>query len=239
MKILITGGASGLGEAITRRLALDNTNAVIFTYNKSVEQAARIQEQFANASGIHCDFSKREDIISLCNSISSMDPGVLINNAMTGFEQQYFHKLDPVYFSDSFEKNIMPVIMLSQAAIKAFRKNKSGKIITILSSAILDKPPVGWSEYTASKCYLHSLAKSWATENAAFNITANCISPSFMQTSLTAGTDERLVEDMKNKHPLKSILTVGEVAEAVAFYVGASQHINGTNLVLNAGQNVI
>ncbi|RYY31612.1 MAG: SDR family NAD(P)-dependent oxidoreductase [Chitinophagaceae bacterium] len=239
MNILITGGASGLGQAITSHLAAGHQHYIYFTYNNSAENAAVLEKQFTNAKALRCDFLNTAEVSQLAESLADLQIDVLINNAMTGFTQNHFHKLEPAYFADSFNKNVLPVITITQAAIKHFRKKKSGKIITILSAAIVGNPPVGWSEYVAVKSYLLALNKSWATENAAFNITANCISPSFMQTALTSGTDERMVEDMRAKHPLKKLLTVEETASAVGSLVEAGHHINGINVVLNAAQNVI
>jgi len=239
MNILITGGASGLGEAITKRLAFDQGNNVFFSYNKSVENAKALEASFSNVKALKCDFSVPSDIEILCGRMQELNLQILVNNAMTGFEQDYFHKLKPDYFIDSFQKNIFPAIRITQTALIHFRKNKFGKIITILSAALINKPPIGWSEYAASKSYLLSLSKSWAAENAGFNISSNSISPSFMQTSLTDNTDERIVSEMISKHPLKALLKVEEVAEAIAFFVSASQQINGANLILNAAQNVV
>lgn len=56
MNILITGGASGLGEAITKKLAKDINNNVYFTYFKSETNAKKIKFDFSNAFPIKCDF---------------------------------------------------------------------------------------------------------------------------------------------------------------------------------------
>src|ERR1019366_7084787 len=125
-----------------------------------------------------------------------------------------------------------------QEAIKTFRKKKFGKIINIISSALVNKPPIGWSEYVANKSYLLAMSKAWAAECIKFNITSNSISPSFMLTNLTSDTDERVIEQMKEEHPLKRLLTTDEVAEAVVFFTKSSQQINGTNLVINAGTEI-
>ena len=95
------------------------------------------------------------------------------------------------------------------------------------------------SEYVASKNYLLSLSKSWATENAKFNISANCISPSMMLTNLTSDTDERIVEEMQNAHPLKKLITPVEVAESINYLINASQQINGTNMIMNAAADIV
>ena len=69
-----------------------------------------------------------------------------------------------------------------------------------------------------------------------FNIVSNCISPDFMATSLNADEDDRIVESMIAKHPLKKLLTVDEVAEMVLFLCASSQQLNGQNITLNAAQ---
>ena len=135
--------------------------------------------------------------------------------------------------------NILPVIQLTQQFIKNSRKKKSGKIITILTSAIINKPPLGWAEYVANKAYLQSLSTSWAIENSAFGITSNCISPSIMITNLTKNIDKRLVESMIESNPNKSLLNENEVAESVSFLTNASSQINGTNLVINAASDLL
>ena len=240
MNILITGGASGLGEAITKKLASDKKDTVYFTYHKSINNAKSIEATFINAKGILCNFKSKNDVESLLNFIENNEFHVLINNAYgSSIEPRHFHKTEYQVFSDNFNTNIIPVIRITQKVILQFRKRKFGKIITILSSALIDTPPLGWSEYVAEKTYLASLCKSWAAENIAFNITSNSVSPSFMLTNLTHDSDERVIEDIIQTHPLKQILTTDEVSDTVLFLSKCSQHINGVNLIMNAGSHVI
>lgn len=234
MNILITGGASGLGEAITRKLLSDTEHVVFFTYAKSADRAKEIEAVSSKARAIRCDFSSEGDMERLEKSIGEMDIDVLINNASTGYTQVHFHKLKPELFGESFQLNVVPALRLTQQAIGVFRKKRFGKIITILTAALINRPPVGWSEYVANKAYLASMSRSWAAENARFNITSNCVSPSLMKTGLTAGIDERIIEELEKGHPLEKLLTTGEVADVVLFLVGASQQVNGVNLPVNA-----
>lgn len=238
MNILITGGASGLGEAITVKLAADKENKVFFTFNSSQDSARELEGKFSNVKGFKCDFNNESELNSLCAQIDSMDLDVLINNAISSMVKKHFHKIDIDVFRDSFASNLIPVIKITQSVLAVFRKKKFGKIINILTAALVNKPPIGWSEYIANKAYLASLSKSWAVENAAFNITSNSISPSFMKTDLTSDFDERIVEGMIESHPLKELLTPQEVADTISFFVGSSQHINGVNLVMNAASDI-
>jgi 3-oxoacyl-[acyl-carrier protein] reductase len=239
MKILITGGASGLGLAITRKLAQEQSNVVYFTYRSSEENARVLEREFPNTKAFHVDFNASDSIDAFINELVVLAPDVLINNAITGYTKNHFHKISASVFEESFKKNVYPIIRIAQKFISESRKRKSGKIITILTSYILNKPPIGLSEYVANKAYLYSMAKSWATENAAFGITSNCISPSFMQTNLTGDTDSRLIENMIADNPNKSLLKEDEVAEAVNFLVNATPQINGSNIIINAAKDLI
>jgi len=240
MKILITGGASGLGKSITQRLASQKDHEVFFTYCHSKDEAGRIEDQFRNTHSTHVDFENNEDILRLINFMKDKDIDVLINNAISlGINKKHFHKITQEDFLEGIKRNVLPVLSITQAAIEIFRKKKIGKIITILTSSLVNKPPVGYSEYTACKAYLLSMSKSWANENSSFNITSNCISPAFMKTELTSDTDERIIDQMTAEHPMKTLLSTEETAKAVDFFVEASQQFNGINFIINAGTDVI
>ena len=234
MNILVSGGASGLGESITKRLSKDLNNKVYFTYNSSFGSATRISNEFANTIPIKCDFRKKEEVKELTALVQGIDLDVLINNAYCGeYLQSYFHKQSPGDYLDSFIENIIPVIELTQTAIDCFRIKKKGKIITVLTSALKDSPPIGSSIYIANKAYLERLTKVWAKENAKFNITSNSVSPSFMQTRLTSGIDQRIVEQITEQRSSKELLKVEEVAEVINFLVRDHQKLNGVDIPMD------
>ena len=232
MKILITGGASGLGKSLTETLAKAG-HSIIITYCNS-KAAAKHLEQKWSVQAIQCDFTVPNSIQNLVDQLADLSIDVLINNALTNLQKQYFHKTASEQFLKSFQTDIVPTLLITQAAIKVFRKKKNGKIITILSSSIIGNPPIGWSNYSANKAYLLAMSKSWAVENAKYNIVSNCISPAFMLTPLNKEEDDRIIENMVKAHPLKQLLKVEEVAESVAFLVTATQQINGINMVINS-----
>ena len=237
--ILVTGGASGVGGAITRRLAAQSGNKVYFTYCRSADQAQVMVRDHPHATGIRCDFRETGDVAALLARLPEMDIDVLVNNALVSLTKRHFHKLNPDVFLESFQANVYPTLVITQQAIIEFRKKKCGKIITVLSSYLTNRPPVGLAEYVANKAYLESASKSWAAENASCNITANCVSPSFMQTALTSGVDTRILEEMVNAHPQGRLVTPAEVAEVVDFLIGSTRQINGVNLLINGGADVV
>ena len=238
MNILITGGASGLGKSITETLAKAFPEAkVFFTYNSSVELANAIEKRLKNTAALKLNFKEKQSVDEFAEKLLSLDIDILIHNAITGLIRNHFHKVETEIFTEGFQENVYPVLKLSRAFIKSARIKKSGKLITILSSAIIGMPPTGMAGYIAEKNYLLSMSKSWASENAQFNIQSNCISPNFMDTPLNRGTDTRVKEEIVKSQPLKKLLTVEEVADTVKFLVTAPTHLTGQNIFLNNGKN--
>ena len=241
MNILITGGSSGLGKAVTE-LLVANGHFVHFTYLPTQEYCQVVEEMKAklkNVKAYPLNFCVREEVDAFCAKIISMDLDVLINSAYVGVPQTtYFHKIPVADFQVAFERNLLPTIAITQAAINVFKSRKFGKIINVISEAVMGLPPMGYSIYAANKAYLMELSNVWNKEYTRYNITSNCILPAYMQTSF-AEVDPRIKVQMEQNHPLHKLLTVQEVAEVVKFLVDASQQINGVKLPINAGQVVI
>ena len=97
---------------------------------------------------------------------------------------------------------------------------------------------MGYSVYSATKAYVEQLSKCWCKENARFGITANSVSPEYMQTKFS-NVDERVIEQMTNEHPLKSLLRPEEVADVIAMLLQSSAQLNGVNIPVNAGQGIL
>ena len=138
----------------------------------------------------------------------------------------------------SFNYNLVPTIMITQAAINVFKKKHFGKIVNVITEAVLGLPPMGYSIYAANKAYLMELSNVWNKEYTRYNITSNCVLPAYMQTNF-AKVDPRIEEQMVTQHPLKKLLTVEEVAKVIKFLIEAPQQLNGVKIPINAGQIVI
>ncbi|MBK6564117.1 MAG: SDR family oxidoreductase [Saprospiraceae bacterium] len=234
MNILIIGGASGLGKATVELLAQDKKHKIWFTYFTSQQNADFLKEKYDNVLPIYIDITLSVELDNFCKKINEMNLDVLINSAYVGSPtSSHFHKIDSTEFVASFTNNLIPIIKITQTAIQGFKQKRFGKIINVLSSSILNSPPIGYSIYGANKAYLHQLSKSWNKEYIKYNITSNCISPEFMDTGFS-NMDERIIEKMKIEHPLKQILTVDEVSSVIKFLVDSSQQINGVNIPINA-----
>jgi short-subunit dehydrogenase len=240
MNILITGGASGLGESITKKLASNSNYKVFFTFNNSFEKARIIENTFDNTKGIKCNFFNEHDISNLCQIINQNEINVFINNAFNGkFLHNLFHKNDENEYLDDFVYNIMPIIRITKNIIVNFRSKKKGKILTILTSALSSQSPLGTSVYIANKSYLKALAKAWSLENIKYNITSNTISPAFMLTNFTSSFDERIIEQIRQSQPSGKILTTYEVAEIIYNLIDDTNKLNTTDIVILSKDNIL
>jgi NAD(P)-dependent dehydrogenase (short-subunit alcohol dehydrogenase family) len=238
LNIFLTGGASGLGLEIFQRLSRAGHH-VAFTYKGSVEQAEKNLIDFPKSKKIYCDFNNPKSVEDLIEMLGVLEVDVLIHNALPLMNAIQFQKTRIDSLVDSFNSSVIPVLKISQACITNFRKKRSGRIITILTSYLINKPPIGYSEYVANKAYLQSMTKSWANENSKFGIIVNSISPSIMRTPLNREVDERLLENLEASNPLGQLLTVSELGEVVEFLVDSPRQLTGCNFLINGGENVI
>lgn len=226
MKILITGGSSGLGRAIVKKLKKDNN--VFFTFFSS---------KCDDSSSIHLDLENNLSITHLTNWIQNEKPDVIINNAIPGYVKNHSHKITGKDHSIYFNNCISGTVDITNAFIKMSRKRKSGKIINVISSYVVGKHTLGMSQYIAQKNYLLSMSKSWASENISFGISSNSISPSMMKTDFIKDIDKRVIEQVEINNPLKRLISINEVADVVLFMCKITPFYNGENLILNCGEN--
>ena len=207
MKILITGGSSGLGKNIIE--SISSSHEIHFTYNNSIKSANEITDKFRNSYSHKCDFTNKIELKNFLDKIKDIDFDVLINNYYSGtFLGKHFSRTDPTEFMDVYKNNIIPVIEITNVLLTTFKKKKKGLIISISSESILN-PPIGSGLYSIVKSVIEQLSKIWNSENNKFGIISKIISPSFMRTNLTSDIDERIIEmyfeNNSNRDEIKNI----------------------------------
>lgn len=239
MKILVTGGSSGLGKAVVTEMAKDKENIILFTYYQHEDISYRLSKDYSNVKGIQVDFTNSSSVDAFVEFLATEQIDVLVNNAYIGNPiGTYFHKTDSKDYLAAFQNNVLPLIKVIQTCIIGMRKRKFGKIVNIITSYLIDVPPTGFSVYTATKAYIRQLSRSISREYGRFNITSNCVLPDFMNTGFGHVEDFQL-EQMKSTHPLKELLDPSEVAEVVYHLIKSSQQINGIDIPINAGQHMM
>jgi len=185
-KILITGGSSGIGKAAAKLLAENGAQVGITGRNKEkLEKSAKE----INALAIHTDVSKESDIDLTYKSFLEKFGGLdcLINNAGIG-EFPTIEELTLEAFMRVYSVNVFGAALMAKKAAGIFKKQNSGNIINIASTAALKGFARG-SIYSSSKFALRSMTECWQAELRPFNIRVMLVNPSEVTTAF--GSKER------------------------------------------------
>ena len=175
--VLITGGAKGIGEGITRAFAAEGAIAVILGRNP--EEARTIVEdltgQGLRADSLHAEMTEEEDIRSAVAGVLAKHGriDVLVNNA--GTNDAVSLRRPPAEFAASLHKNLVPAFTLVHHALEALVA--SGGNIVNISSKTADTGQGGTSGYAASKGGLNALTREWALGLSKYGIRVNCVAP--------------------------------------------------------------
>ncbi len=188
--ILVTGGSSGIGLATAKMLKEKGAIVVITGRNKEKIDRATKEN---GLTGFVSDVSKEADVIKIFEDIKhqfgTLD--VLINNAAYG----YFDLLENVNvekFNDVLQTNVVGAALAAREASIIMKKQKSGTIINIASTAAT-KGFAGGSPYVATKFALRGMTECWRAELRPYNIRVILINPSEVQTEfvVNSGREER------------------------------------------------
>jgi 3-oxoacyl-[acyl-carrier protein] reductase len=205
-KVLLTGGSSGLGKAMAE-LLIEKGAKVLMT-GRDEEKLLEVATELG-AIPFQADVSKQEDVdatYEYCEEkLGGLD--VMINNAGIGTRRDTIDELDVEDMIELYNVNVFGAVRMAKEAAKIFRKQKSGNIVNIASTAAL-KGYEGGSIYSSSKFALRGLSMSWQAELRRDNIRVFNINPSYVPTAFNQPErKERELEDNK--------LTPNEIAHAV------------------------
>lgn len=221
-RLLITGGATGLGKSMALAWAKNQkseVNICIADINKSRGDTtvAELQALGANAFYQHCDITKQEDIDQLRTAINTQWQGldIVINNAgvASGGSLQ----------GESIEQwqwildiNLLGMVRVSQTFLADFKAQGHGYFINIASQAGLTPIPF-MSSYNAVKAAVVSLSETMKLELAHDNIDVSVVCPSFFKTNLDESmrTSEPAMKKMMDRAFDKSDINAEQVATSI------------------------
>jgi 3-oxoacyl-[acyl-carrier protein] reductase len=236
---VITGGARGIGRAITLALAAKGCDVVI-NYSGSKEAAEETAKE-CEALGVRAvtvqgNVASEEDCAKIVETakkeFGKID--ILVNNAgitrdgllMTMSEEDFQAVLDV---------NLVGAFRMMKAAARMMIRARYGRIINISSvSGIMGNP--GQTNYSASKAGIIGMTKSYAKEVAARGITVNAIAPGFVNTDMTGAMTEKAIETIKAEIPAARAGEPEDIANAAAFLASRdSGYITGQVLCVDGG----
>lgn len=222
---LVTGGASGIGEAISTALARHGVK-VIVNYNHSEARAKALCDRL-NGEGLETiplqgDVSVFEKAKALIDEavLKYGKIDILVNNAGITRDQLLL-RMTEADFDEVINTNLKGTWNTIKLASSSMAKQRFGRIINITSVSGL-VGVAGQTNYSASKAGIIGLTKSVAREFAKRNITANCIAPGFIETKMTETLPEEIKEKYLAQIPLARYGKPEEVGALVVFL--ASPH---------------
>lgn len=231
---VVTGGAQGIGLAISEKLASEGYKVVIVDINKeAASRAAAPLGGSAYSADVSEDTSVEKTVDSIIENEGRID--ILVNNAGIT-KDSLLIRMSPEDFSRVISINLNGVFNFSRHAVKkSMMKNRAGNIINIASIVGLIGNP-GQANYSASKAGVVALTKTMAKELAVRGIRVNAVAPGFIQTRMTDVLPEKVKEEFLKNIPMKRLGSPEEVAGVVSFLASdASSYITGQVIVVDGG----
>jgi 3-oxoacyl-[acyl-carrier protein] reductase len=218
-KVLITGGATGIGKA-TALLFKQKGYDVFITYNQS-------EPDFDGITKIKCNLENENEIIELFNQIKSID--VLVNNAGISLIKQ-INDTTAEEYDKIMRINARSYFLCSREAVKLMLKSHSGAIVNVSSM---------WGQlgasceiaYSMSKAAVIGLSRSLAQELAPSGITVNCVCPGIIDTRMNSMFEK---SELEEEVPIGRLGTAEEVADAI-YFLSQNKYITSQILGVNGG----
>lgn len=218
-KVLITGGATGIGKA-TALLFKQKGYDVFITYNQS-------EPDFDGIAKIKCNLENENEIIELFNQIKSI--GVLVNNAGISLIKQ-INDTTAEEYDKIMRINARSYFLCSREAVKLMLKSHSGAIVNVSSM---------WGQlgasceiaYSMSKAAVIGLSRSLAQELAPSGITVNCVCPGIIDTRMNSMFEK---SELEEEVPIGRLGTAEEVADAI-YFLSQNKYITSQILGVNGG----
>jgi meso-butanediol dehydrogenase/(S,S)-butanediol dehydrogenase/diacetyl reductase len=195
--IIVTGGASGLGEGIVRRAAAEGGKLVVADRDgaRAEALAAALRDEGLEAMGVAVDVAERGQVRAMVEAVTAHFGGidVLFNNA--GFNKPLpFLEVDEDNFSSIMRVNAFGVMIgMQEIGRHMIARGQGGKIINTASIAGRQGYPE-FAPYCASKAAVISLTQAAAREFASHKITVNGIAPGVVVTPLWDGLERDMIE---------------------------------------------
>ena len=235
--VLVTGGTSGIGEAIARAYAAAGADVVIT--GRDEQRGLRIVESLVRdgwrARFVRGDLQGLEGVQRLVDEVGSVD--VLINNAGM-FPFAPTHEVDGQLFDATFALNVKAPFFLTGAFAPRMAANGGGAIVNI-STMVASFGAPGMALYGATKAALELLTKAWAAEYGPRGVRVNAVAPGPTRTPGTEAMGDGL-DQLAATVPLRRTAAAQEIANA-ALFLGSEEasYINGAVLAADGGRTAV
>jgi 2-dehydro-3-deoxy-L-rhamnonate dehydrogenase (NAD+) len=233
-RIVVTGGASGIGFAIGQRIVASGGQVIIWDRNVALAQAAATQLG-SNALAVGVDVTSQTSVqAAVAQSTTGGPVDGLVNSAgITGPNAKLWDY--PVAdWADVMNINVNGVFLCCRELTPHLRASPHGRIVNIASVAGKEGNPNA-SAYSASKAAVIALTKSLGKELADTGVRVNCVTPAAVKTEMFSQMTQAHIDFMLSKIPLARFGLVEEIAAMVcwlltedcSFSTGATFDLSG------------
>ena len=234
---LVTGGARGIGAAISKQLRDDGCK-VAANYAGNDEAA----EKFSAETGIPTFKWSVADYDACAEGIKKVEAeigptDILVNNAGITRDAM-FHRMTPEKWRQVIDTNLSGAFNMTHPVWSGMRDRGFGRIISI-SSVNGQKGQMGQANYSAAKAGELGFTKALAQEGAFKGITVNAVCPGYIATEMVMAVDEKIREAIIKQIPVGRLGLPEEIARCVSFLASdEAGYITGSTLSANGGQYV-
>jgi 2-hydroxycyclohexanecarboxyl-CoA dehydrogenase len=228
---VVTGGGSGIGQAIANRLRADGLNVAILDLNPSDDDLAYV-----------ADVTSRPQIDEALAAIrAKLGPVSILVNAAGLDSFKKFHDVSFERWQRVIDVNLNGVFHCIQAVLPDMLEAGWGRIVNISSSSTHSGAPY-MAPYVAAKSAVNGLTKTLALEYGPSGITVNAVPPGFIDTPmLRAAADKGFLGDIDKTIAATPVRRIGrpeDIAAACAFLISEEAgYITGQILGVNGGRN--
>lgn len=236
---IVTGGARGIGAAITTALARSGVHvAAGYSSNSQAAEdlAGKLGAEGASVSVHQGNVGNPEDCQRVVSDVLEQQGRVdyLVNNAGITVDKTV-RKLTVDDWHAVLRINLSGAFYMSKAVLDHMTDNGFGRIVNI-SSVIGQTGSVGQANYASSKAGLIGFSKSLAQEVAGKGVTVNCVAPGFIETEMVAAVPQKALDKIIGKIPMGRLGQADEIARTVQFLVDErAGYITGTVISVNGG----
>jgi NAD(P)-dependent dehydrogenase (short-subunit alcohol dehydrogenase family) len=179
---VITGAASGIGQAFAQRMAEDGADIVIADLQPADDTIRLVQESGRKALFVHCDVAAPEAVAAMAAEVERAFGrcDILVNNVGI-FLLQPFEQMSFADWRRMLAINLDAAFLTAQAFAPGMKRRGWGRIVNMASSTF-GAVVVGYAHYIASKGGLIGLTRALATELGPHGVTANAIAPTLTRT---------------------------------------------------------